>query len=118
MTEQETNEVIPAEFVGVAAMSEPPRLTVSAVEQKRPRGRPRRQPPQPGVAPPSAPERLVYDMEDLVAAGLGSRSTLYKLAASGELKFCKVLTRTVVTKQELDRYLAKLPAADLRPSKP
>lgn len=95
-----------------------------ALKARGRRGRPRadanRPTPTPAEPkqPPAGVDRLVFDINDLVAAGVGSRSMIYALAGAGRLPLRKILGRTVVLKSDLDAYLAGLPAAAIRPGKP
>lgn len=61
-----------------------------------------------------APERFTYRVLDACAALGISRTSLYELVKSGELKLIKIAGRTLVPRSELER----LTRVDGAPNKP
>jgi excisionase family DNA binding protein len=58
------------------------------------------------------PTQLCYSpVEAAKNLGIG-RSTVFNLLARGELKAVKLGTRTLISAEELQRYLASLPKAE------
>jgi excisionase family DNA binding protein len=69
----------------------------------------------PTLTPTSHLDKLSYSITEATRAlGIG-RSKLFQELAVGRLKALKLGSRTLITRDELARYLADLPAA--RPSK-
>lgn len=57
---------------------------------------------------------LLADIEDLVPE-IGSRSKVYELIGSGELKAVKIGTRTKIVMESFRAYVARLPEARIAP---
>lgn len=62
------------------------------------------------------PKQYLSIREASEAYGLG-RSKIYELLAAGSLSAVKSGTRTLLTAQSLDTYMASLPAATIAPSR-
>ena len=62
----------------------------------------------------AAPEPMLLSIADAVRLTSISRSELYRLMGSGRLKAVKRGVRTFIPTEELRRFLATLPAADIR----
>jgi excisionase family DNA binding protein len=60
------------------------------------------------------PTPIVYSVSDACAVGGFGRSRAYELIAAGKLDARKMGSRTVITHQSLEAYLAALPAADIK----
>lgn len=56
---------------------------------------------------------LSYSVTNAAKALDVSRSTVYNLIASGQIVALKMGTRTIVTAEELKRYLGTLPKAEI-----
>lgn len=62
--------------------------------------------------PMLVPDKIAHSpTEAAKALGIG-RSTLFALLAQGKLSASKLGTRTLITTEELHRYLASLPKAE------
>lgn len=67
---------------------------------------------QVGVGKGQMSERLLYSMAEAASRLSISRSTLYELAAAGEIKTIKIGARTAVAESELRKFVAsKMEAA-------
>ncbi len=54
-------------------------------------------------------KKLAYTVKDLVAGGVGSRSTVYEALKSGALKAKKRGKSTIILPDYLEEYLQNLP---------
>ncbi len=54
-------------------------------------------------------EKLAYTIKDLVAGGVGSRTTVYEAIKSGALKARKRGKSTIILPPDLAEYLESLP---------
>jgi excisionase family DNA binding protein len=59
-------------------------------------------------APGVAPERVLLDVDDVQAVTGHSRSYIYALMASGQLKWVKAGRRRLVRRGDLEAYIASL----------
>lgn len=53
--------------------------------------------------------KLAYSVKDLIAGGIGSRTTIYEAIKSRKLKARKRGKSTIVLPDDLDEYLESLP---------
>jgi AraC-like DNA-binding protein len=69
---------------------------------------------EPAGAEVILPVRFAYTVESAAAVLDVSRSTIYTLFTEGRLTPRKILNRTVILDADLRKFLAELPAADVR----
>jgi hypothetical protein len=67
------------------------------------------------VALGSTPDKLAYSIDDLCAAGSLGRQMIYDQIASGALRAKKCGDRTVILREEAERWLSALPDWTSRP---
>jgi len=61
------------------------------------------------------PPKLLLDVEETSAAIGASRSTVYELIGAGALDARKLASKTVVTVESVEKFVASLPKAPIRP---
>ena len=54
-------------------------------------------------------EKLAYTVKDLIAGGIGSRSTIYEAIAAKKLRARKRGRSTIILPDDLEEYLQNLP---------
>jgi excisionase family DNA binding protein len=65
----------------------------------------------------AAPDPLAYSLKDAARVSALSRSRIYILLGTGELRGRKAGRRTLICAESLQAYLTALPAPDIRPAK-